>query len=134
MSSQPTTVSGVDILNQEAPKAISVQPLTALQRAGLVIALGVGIFSFLALIPIMGVWVTHVPPPPSIAIDSSNDPQVITDTVKTFETYKMAAEIAAEQPLKWFDGLFTKILYPLLTLVLGYIFGAGRQGNDEGEA
>src|SRR5215213_238115 len=125
-----TTTSGDDILNELTPsQEVSIQPLTALQRAGLRVLLGLCIFSLVALIPIMFVWITHVPLRPNIAIDSSTNPQVITDTLKIFETYKMASDIAAEQPLKWFDGLFVKILYPLVTLVLGYIFGASQRGT-----
>lgn len=133
MASQSPVVTGSDILAGYTPSDVEIQRLAPIQRAGLWIAAGVGLFSILALIPIMGVWWAHVPPMPPIAIDSSANPQAITDTVKVFETYKVATEMAAEQPLKWFDGLFIKILYPLLTLVLGYIFGATRQGSENNE-
>lgn len=38
--------------------------------------------------------------------------------------------MAAEEPQKWFDSVVMKILYPLFTLILGYIFGARSQGNE----
>src|SRR5262245_12775271 len=96
-----TTTSGEAILDNLAPekKEVKLQALTPLQRAGLRVLLGLCIFSILALIPIMLVWMLHVPSTPNIAIDSSTNPQVITDTLKTFDTYKVASDIAAEQPL-----------------------------------
>src|SRR5712692_10304946 len=116
----PPVITGASILATHAPGAVSVPPLTSLQRAGLWLALGVGVFSIVALYVIMSVWANNVPKLPPIAIDSSKNAQVITDTAKTFETYQLASQIAAEQPLKWFDGLFTKMLYPLFALILGY--------------
>jgi hypothetical protein len=134
MSSQPPVTSGEDILKEFTPsKEVSLQSLTALQHAGLSVLLGLGIFSLVAFFLIIIVWIWHVPSTPTIVINSATNPQVISDTVKTFDTYKIASDIAAEQPFKWFDGLFTKLLYPLVTLVLGYIFGATQQNTANGQ-
>lgn len=132
----PTSITGNEILNQNAPanvlgqNPVSVQPLTELQRSGLRVLLFLGVFSIFALFGIMAAWYSHVPVTPTISIDSTTNPQIISDTLKTFETFKSASDIAAEQPKQWFDLLFVKMLYPLVTLVLGYIFGAQTKSSE----
>src|SRR3954466_11330713 len=95
-------VSGSAILKRFAPGDLSVEELTALQRAGMQLVLGVGIFSLLALIPVMWVWIAHVPTMPALGSI------VVGDSARVFDNFKSATAVAAEQPLKWFDSIFTK--------------------------
>lgn len=113
-------IQGTEILGQ-TPGSVSIQPLTSLQRAGLWLAIGVGIFSLVALVLIMVPWMTHLPPMPDMAVDA-----------QVLENYRTATALAAEEPQQWFDSVLVKILYPLFTLILGYIFGARSQGNENG--
>ena len=47
-------------------------------------------------------------------------------------TLKAPAESGAmlDNSLKLYDGIVGKILYPLLTLLIGYVFGRGGRGSE----
>ena len=88
------------------------------------LALGVGIISVIVLGCIMGAWIIAL-----LRISQLPDLRVAVDA-KILENYKTAYAMAAEEPLKWFDGVVAKILLPLFTLILGYIFGERTRGNE----
>jgi hypothetical protein len=132
MTAPAPVITGDEILATNSADQFTVQNVTGLQRAGLLVALSIGIFSTFAIIWILWVWSATVPPPPALVVNSANAPTAISDTVQTLANYRVAAEVAAEKPLQWFDVLFTKMIYPLLTLVLGYIF-ASRENNASRE-
>jgi len=122
----PATVSGQSILDQ-LPGDVPEQ-LPPLKRAGMQIVLGIALFAAVALVPLLWAWMAHVPPRPVMS------PRVIasltaSETAQVIGTYREASAVAAQQPLAWFEALFTKMLYPLLTLVLGYVFGAASQDS-----
>jgi len=125
-ASKPTKISKDDILGNFPTGQLRLlkKRLTPLQSAGMKIVFGISIFAFLALIPIMVMWFSDKPSTPDIDLSSITDTQTLANATKTIELYKTANEVAADQPQKWFDNLFVKILYPLSTLVLGYVFGA----------
>lgn len=124
LPSGATEVIEEDIIGSLGKTPVELSPLTGVQQAGVWIAAGIGAAGVFVLVVILWQWSNHVPPVPTIAINSAVNSQAITDTLKTFEYYKLATEIAAQQPLSLADSLLAKIIVPLFTLVLGYIFGA----------
>jgi hypothetical protein len=136
MNEQPQKIDEADIL-MHGPKEVKESDIldalkgevetskgTYTQSSGMRIILAVGIFSFISLGIVTWMWFANKPVSPDLSALSLNSTQGIADAAKILDVYKLANEIVTEQPQKWFDNLFVKILYPLTTLLLGYFFGA----------
>jgi hypothetical protein len=106
---------------------VTIDRLAPLQEAGVRFALGVGVLAFLVLLVLGVQWLLHspvnptLPSPPAKAEDM---PQYISSTKAMLDNYKILSDQAWDGPSKLFDVVIVKILYPLFTLILGYVFGA----------
>lgn len=134
MATQPTPeITGDEILGEYAPldNDVSLSGITGLQRLGGRILFAIFIISVLAVIVIMIPWLINIPKVPTIpVIQGQGADTAIANTQKMLDFYKLANEIAAEQPLEWFKVFVAGLLYPLATLVLGYIFGTNNSSNN----
>ena len=122
------TVSAQAIL--EAMPGETPEELPALKKAGMKIVLGIGLFAAAALIPLIWTWIAHTPAAIVVPAAGSIGSQTASQTAQAVEMYRLASQAAAQQPLAWFEALFVKLLYPLLTLVLGYVFGAAAKDSE----
>jgi len=118
----PTTIKGSEIVGQYGEEAVDIKLLTPLQKAGLRILLGVGIVSVFVILGLGWQWISQSPKFPTLPT-SATDTQQITNAKSLLENYKMAGELALSGPKDLFDMIILKVLYPLFTLVLGYVFG-----------
>ncbi len=121
------TVPGDFILRAFEDEDVLAERLTALQRAGMRIALGVGIVGTIVILALGVQWWLRSPQMPSLPVDS----QQVESTKAILENYKTASDMALEGPAKIFDMVIVKILYPLFTLILGYIFGSRIISSDK---
>ncbi len=115
-------VTGSDIMEKYGGQSVIVEPLTALQKAGMRILLGVGIVSVLAIAVLTVQWISQTPKFPTLPANPA-DAQEIANTTTLLEIYKTASQLALSGPKDLFDMIILKVLYPLFTLVLGYVFG-----------
>jgi len=125
-------ISGSDILAEQQVD-VKMERLTPLQQAGMRLAIGVGAVTFLVMVGLWTHWMWHTPTVPSLVIDSTNGQAVITDTKLLMDNYKIAAELAMDGPSRMFDQMVVKMLYPLFTLILGYVFGANNASTSTQE-
>ncbi|MBV9657482.1 MAG: hypothetical protein JO295_05170 [Verrucomicrobia bacterium] len=91
------------------------------QRAGLWLAAGVG--SVIALVTILVLVFVHknYPTMPSAeALKAAG-----TDSKAAIEQYKELSQVAVKNGLDLFQTIVTQALLPVLTAILGYIFGKG---------
>jgi hypothetical protein len=127
-----TVVNDTDILKAAGgatrpSEAVSINRLAPLQEAGVRFALGVGIVAFAVLMVLGLQWLTHAPVPPTMPTPpakAEDMPQYISGTKAMLDNYKILSDQAWDGPSKMFDMVVAKILYPLFTLILGYVFGA----------
>jgi hypothetical protein len=125
----PTTINGSEIVGQYGEQAVDIKLLTPLQKAGLRILLGVAIVSVFVIIGLGLQWISQAPKFPNLPI-SAADTQQIANTKMLLENYKAAGELALSGPKELLDMIVLKMLYPLFTLVLGYVFGTRRADTD----
>ena len=124
------TVTGSDIIEKYGEQSVSVESLTALQQAGIKIAVGVGIVSVLVIIGLGLQWSLQAPEMPILPHNPTD--QQITSFKNILDYYKTASELALSGPKELFDIIIVKILYPLFTLILGYVFGTRAKDIDNG--
>lgn len=115
-------VSGDAIVQNYGDLAITMERLTALEQAGMKIALWIGALGTLVIVGLIAQWILQSPKMPALSVNLT-DSQQIANTKALLENYKIANDLAMEGPSKLFDIIVVKVLYPLLTLILGYIFG-----------
>ena len=91
---------------------------TFLQRTGLHLAAWVGATGAAVILALVTKWVFYAPTTPMI--QPGTDPaaaQVILDNFKTLQ------QTALEPFTSLFDSVVVKVLLPIFTTILGYIFG-----------
>jgi hypothetical protein len=99
---------------------------TFLQRTGLLLAGFVGGISAIVILALIGKWIFYAPKLPAIP---SNADQA---TVKAMlDNYRALQQIALEPFTTLFDSIVVKVLLPVFTSILGYIFGS--RGSDKTE-
>lgn len=92
---------------------------TFLQRTGLILAGCVGATAAIVIFALVGKWVCTSPAVPMIPPGS--DPA----TVKAMlDNYKALQQSALEPFTTLFDLIVVKVLLPIFTSILGYIFGS----------
>ena len=122
MAATKETVGAETVLREVG--TTSVQP-TFVQRAGLWLAAGVGaLIALVTLGVLVFLWV-HSPPMPQAA--SLKDAVVAKETLAN---YKELSGIAIKGAQDVFTTIGVSALLPVLTAILGYIFGRG--GKDDG--
>jgi hypothetical protein len=92
---------------------------TFLQRTGLILAGCVGATGAIVTFALVGKWVFCAPVVPVI------QPGVDQATVKALlDNYRTLQQIALEPFTGLFDSIVVKVLLPVFTSILGYIFGS----------
>ncbi len=99
-----------------AERAKDMVTLTPEQRAGMGILVGVAVLAVIAFAFIGISWVVGTPRPPVLPDDPQRAQVLIAN-------YKTLADAAHESTLKLFDATVAKVLLPVFTLILGYVFG-----------
>jgi hypothetical protein len=112
------TVSPDDILRSEGAQ-MPVSGGTFLQRTGLILAAFVGATGALVIFALVAKWVFYAPGPPIIP------PNTDQATAKTIlDNYRTLQQIAVEPFTTLFDSIVVKVILPVFTSILGYIFGS----------
>jgi uncharacterized membrane protein len=108
----------------QAVGTTSVQP-TFVQRAGLWLAAGVGALIAVVTLCVLGFLYVYYPSMPPA--ESLKDAAVAKETLAN---YKELSGIAIKSAQDIFTTIVVSALLPVLTAILGYIFGRG--GKDDG--
>lgn len=99
---------------------------TFLQRTGLILAAFVGGTGAIVILALVGKWICYAPKLPVI------QPGVDPNAAKVIlENYRTLQQIALEPFTTLFDSTVVKVLLPVFTSILGYIFGS-RADNRTG--
>lgn len=92
---------------------------TFLQRTGLLLAAFVGGLGGGVILALIGRWLWYAPAVP--VIQPGADPA----TVKAIlDNYRALQQIALEPFTTLFDSIVVKVLVPIFTSILGYIYGS----------
>jgi hypothetical protein len=92
---------------------------TFLQRTGLILASCVGALSATVTLVLVGKWIFSAPSTPPIP------PGADANAFKVIlENYKTLQQIALKPYTTLFDSIVVKVLLPVFTSILGYIFGS----------
>jgi hypothetical protein len=115
------------IASGTSTSAVSVRQLTPTQRAGMQLAIGVGLL--IAVVTVIAV-VGYVIFAPAMPTQLPENP----DTAKAvIENRKMMSEVYMTQALKVFETVVLGGLLPIFTAILGYIFGTQTAAPPTGE-
>ncbi len=100
---------------------------TFLQRTGLVLAAAVGALASAITLALVIKWVCYAPPVPSIptSMDAAQARVLI-------ENYRLLEQASLEPFTTLFDSIVVKVLLPVFTGILGYIFGTRNSGGGRG--
>ncbi|HSV62102.1 MAG TPA: hypothetical protein VLH83_02045 [Chthoniobacterales bacterium] len=102
---------------------ITLKP-TFVQRAGLWLAAGVGAIIAVVTVFVLVFVYCHYPSMPSSQTLSASAPDA-----KTIEQYKELTQVAIKSGQDLFQTIVTQALLPVLTAILGYIFGKGERAG-----
>ena len=103
-----------------------VEP-TFVQRAGLLLAGGVGSLIALVTVGVVIFLYTHYPAMPSPEI--FKEAQADSNTI--LEQYKDLSGVAVQSAQELFQTIVTQALLPVFTAILGYIFAKGGKNDSE---
>jgi hypothetical protein len=99
---------------------------TFLQRTGLILAGCVGALGSIVILLLVWKWMSSAPAPPVIpVVADANAAKAILDNYKTLQ------QITLEPYINLFDSVVVKVLLPVFTSILGYIFGSRTSGKEE---
>jgi uncharacterized YccA/Bax inhibitor family protein len=118
------TVSANEILRSAGAER-PVTGGTFLQRTGLILAGFVGAAGAIVTFALVGKWVFYAPAVP--VIQPGADPGVVKAII---ENYRTLQQIALEPFTSLFDSIVVKVLLPVFTTILGYIFGSQSKKNE----
>jgi hypothetical protein len=116
----PVVKTGDAILKEsELPEGvITSERLTAIQHAGMHILLFVGALGAVVIVGLGLEYFLQTPRVPTL--DPAKDPNYVTNLLSN---YKEISGAVLSHTKELFDMVVVKVLYPLATLVLGYVFG-----------
>jgi len=98
--------------------------LTPIQRAGMNLIYWVGLVIVLVIIALCVDWFINAPHlPPLSGMQQSNNATIAIDT------YKQLVDLAYIRFSNIFDLVVVKVLLPVFTTILGYIFGTRSEKN-----
>jgi hypothetical protein len=118
-------VSASDIL-KAAGADKPVTEGTFLQRTGLILAGCVGGVAAFVILALVAKWVFYAPKLPVLQLGA--DPAAVKAML---ENYKTLQQIALEPFTTLFDSIVVKVLLPVFTSILGYIFGSRTDRKNE---
>jgi hypothetical protein len=118
-------VSAAEIL-QSAGATRPVKGGTFLQRTGLYLAGSVGVTGAIITFALVGRWIFYAPPVP--VIPPTSDPTTAKAILDNFRTLQ---QVALEPFASLFDSIVVKVLLPVFTSILGYIFGSKANKTEE---
>jgi hypothetical protein len=98
---------------------LTITPPTFLELWGVVFVSVGGLWMLGVCVALLRYYLTHLSPPP--ALTSTSKPE---DYKAILELYKTAADHFRDSLNFAFDLMITKTILPLLTLLLGYLFGS----------
>ena len=105
----------------ERPRLTRLRPL---ERAGLQLALGVGLAIGVVTLIVAFDWFRTRPPMPHLS-------GTLAEQAQTIENFKALNDVALERATKIFDLIVVKAFLPVFTGILGYIFGSRSEKVDE---
>jgi hypothetical protein len=114
----PEMVSADDVLRAGGAER-PVKEGTFLQRTGLVLATSVGALASLVTLGLILAWIIFAPRVPAMPNDI--DPGKAKVII---ENYKELQQASLQPLLSIFDSVIVKVLLPVFTSILGYIFGS----------
>lgn len=117
---QPSSAGGVDVKGD-----VQKQKLGPTQRAGFRLAVKVGTLIGVVTILVVVQWWRSAPwtgVPPGFSDMKSADAKAIA------ENLKILSDASVDRSLKLFDDIVGRVLLPVFTSILGYIFGT--RGGD----
>jgi hypothetical protein len=115
---QPETVSSDEIL-RAAGAEHPVTEGTFLQKTGLLLAASVGALATLVTVALVIKWIWYAPAIPAISADMDHE-----KVRALIENYKQLQQVTVEPFTTLFDSIVVKVLLPVFTSILGYIFGS----------
>lgn len=123
---QPETVSSDEVL-REAGAEHPVTEGTFLQKTGLLLAAGVGALATVVTLALVIKWICYAPAIPGIPADLDREKARVL-----IENYKQLQQVTLEPFTTMFDSIVVKVLLPIFTSILGYIFGSqnGKRSRD----
>jgi hypothetical protein len=98
---------------------------TWLQRTGAVLAACVGTLAAIVTLALIGKWICTAPPLPAIPLGTD-----ATGAKAILENYKSLQQLALDPYTALFDSIVVKVLLPVFTSILGYIFGSQRNHRE----
>ncbi len=99
---------------------------TFLQRTGLILAGFVGGTGAIVILALVAKWICYAPKLPIIQLGA--DPASVKAML---ENYRTLQQIALEPFTTLFDSTVVKVLLPVFTSILGYIFGSRADNKTE---
>lgn len=114
----PQTVSADDVLRAGGAEH-PVKEGTFLQRTGLLLAASVGAIACLVILALVIKWTWYAPTIPTIPPDMDREKARIL-----IENYRQLQQATLEPFTSLFDSIVVKVLLPVFTSILGYIFGS----------
>ncbi len=111
-------VSADDVLRASGAER-PVKEGTFLQRTGLVLAASVGALVSLVTLGLTLAWIIDAPRVPAIPNDITPEKAKVI-----IENYQALQQSALQPLLSIFDSVVVKVLLPVFTSILGYIFGS----------
>ena len=100
---------------------IKVQPVPFVQKAGLRLAMAVGILIAAVTGSVVYFLISHYPDAPTV--------EMLKDK-HAIEQYKILSAISVKSAQDLFQTIVTQALLPVFTAILGYIFAKGNGGNS----
>ena len=100
---------------------------TFLQRTGLILAGFVGATGAGVTFALVAKWVLYAPATP--VIPPGADPATVKTTL---DNYRALQQIALDPFISLFDSVVVKVVLPVFTSILGYIFGSAKAKSENG--
>jgi hypothetical protein len=110
---------------REAGAERPVSEGTFLERTGLRLAAGVGLLATVVTLAVVVKWSFCAPSAP--VIPANADPASIKSIL---ENYKTLQQITLEPYTSLFDSVVVKVLLPVFTTILGFIFGSRKSSAN----
>ena len=114
----PEMVSADDVLRASGAER-PVKEGTFLQRTGLVLATSVGALVTFVTLGLILAWIINAPRVPAMPNDIAPEKAKVL-----IEDYQALQQASLQPLLSIFDSVVVKVLLPVFTSILGYIFGS----------